>query len=84
MSSRTERGLQGAEEGVRGGEIEFLVGMGLFCRRKRTGVIERALVGIAETKSLEVERMTEKGREFDLRRVAPVKRRGTSGRVSKV
>jgi hypothetical protein len=32
--------LQGAEEGVRGREIEFLVGMVLHCERKRTGVNE--------------------------------------------
>jgi hypothetical protein len=35
-----------------------------------------ALVGIAETKPWEVEQMTLKGREFDLRRVVPIKIRG--------
>jgi hypothetical protein len=59
----------------------FLVEMALFCGQKRTGVIEGALVGIAETKSWEEELMAWKGREFDLRRVAPVKRQGASGRA---
>jgi hypothetical protein len=43
--------------------------------------LKRALVGIAETKSWEVEEMASKGREFDLRRAAPVKRQGANVRA---